>query len=168
MASTYSSSLLLIFTIFSFLASISSTSSTSSSYVASSQLNFWSKNVKGTMPKSLFSKLSPLSNENSSYFASLLSQKSFSLVHFSNFCTQANLACSVSKYSKYNEIQNGYNGYGTRLTKNSKELDMHSFFRMSILEKGNYIELPNLHDHFPPRSFLPDEIASRISLKTDR
>lgn len=42
-----------------------------------------------------------------------------------------------------------------------------SFFRVSILKPGNIIHLDNLENPFPHRSFLPSQIASKISINSN-
>ncbi|CAN4099133.1 unnamed protein product [Withania somnifera] len=42
-----------------------------------------------------------------------------------------------------------------------------SFFRISILNPGNTIHLDNLENPFPHRSFLPSQIASKISINSN-
>lgn len=152
----------LIFT-FLFLAltltpvTIASFASTSA---ASNQLNFWSKNVLNNMPESVLSKLSPLSNRDSDYFASLVSKQSLSSDH-AKFCSMANLACSVLP-GKFRKLDDGYNTYGCGTFHAFDEADPNSFFRLSKLEQGSRVHLPNLNDQIPPRSFLPSQIASKI------
>lgn len=136
-----------------------------SSSVASNQLNFWSKNVLNNMPESILSKLSPMSKHDSDYFASLASKKSFT--SDAKFCSMANLACSFTLQG-FQKFNNAYNMYGAISTFHaSDEADPNSFFRLSILEQGNRVDLPNLNDQIPPRSFLPSQIASKISTSSN-
>ncbi|XP_027118645.2 polygalacturonase-1 non-catalytic subunit beta [Coffea arabica] len=117
------------------------------------------------MPESVLSKLSPLSKRDSDYFASLVSKQSLSSDH-AKFCSMANLACSVLP-GKFHKLDDGYNsGYGGR-TFHADEADPNSFFRLSILEPGNRVHLPNLNNQIPRRSFLPSQIASKISTSSN-
>ncbi|XP_049343395.1 BURP domain-containing protein 16-like [Solanum verrucosum] len=50
---------------------------------------------------------------------------------------------------------------------NSHHLGEVSFFRVSILKPGNTIHLDNLVNPFPHRSFLPSQIASKISINSN-
>ncbi|KAL3506821.1 hypothetical protein ACH5RR_032203 [Cinchona calisaya] len=130
---------------------------------ASNQLDFWSKNVLTNMPDTVLSKLSPLSKHDSDYLSSLLVSKK-SISSDAKFCSKANLACSFASKG-LQKIKNGYNEYGAISTSHaSEEVDPNSFFMLSKFEKGNKVHLPNLNDQIPPRSFLPYEIASKISI----
>ncbi|KAL3506809.1 hypothetical protein ACH5RR_032191 [Cinchona calisaya] len=131
------------------------------SSVASNQLNFWSKNVLTKMPKPVLSKLSPLSKLDSEYLASLLVSKK-SVSSDAKLCSMANLACLIRKPSKRCIIY-----AATSISRASKEVDPNSFFRLSKFEKGNKVHLPNLNDQIPRRSFLPYEIASKISISSN-
>ncbi|XP_049412254.1 BURP domain-containing protein 16-like isoform X3 [Solanum stenotomum] len=50
---------------------------------------------------------------------------------------------------------------------NSHHLGEVSFFRVSILKPGNTIHLDNLVNPYPHRSFLPSQIASKISINSN-
>ncbi|KAL3366944.1 hypothetical protein AABB24_011587 [Solanum stoloniferum] len=50
---------------------------------------------------------------------------------------------------------------------NSHHLGEVSFFRVSIFKPGNTIHLDNLVNPFPHRSFLPSQIASKISINSN-
>ncbi|XP_015164251.1 BURP domain-containing protein 16-like isoform X1 [Solanum tuberosum] len=50
---------------------------------------------------------------------------------------------------------------------NSHHLGEVSFFRVSTLKPGNTVHLDNLVNPFPHRSFLPSQIASKISINSN-
>ncbi|XP_019181809.1 PREDICTED: BURP domain-containing protein 16-like [Ipomoea nil] len=128
----------------------------SSSSAASQQSKFWSQNVDGNMPKSILSKLSPLSESETEVFTPLISQKYFS----SNpkFCTTANLVCSAV----VNPPPPGVKIYNFGFT---GKVDPSSFFRLLVLKKGHKVTMPShLDSQLPNRSFLPPEIARNIPL----
>nr|XP_027117663.1 polygalacturonase non-catalytic subunit AroGP2-like [Coffea arabica] len=152
---------MLVFVIASIYPAFSFCRTTSSLSTASEQLKYWHENVQNNMPGVLLSKLSPLNKDDSEFFTSLASKQSFS--SNAKFCSLANLAC----YAEMNSIKPLGNGYGYNNNKASpglENVDPFSFFRISILKQGNRVHLSNLEDQFPQRSFLPSQIASKISL----
>ncbi|CAI9108398.1 OLC1v1007980C1 [Oldenlandia corymbosa var. corymbosa] len=143
--------------------------------VSSSQLEFWSENVVNSMPEAFASKLSPLSDQDStlnSFFASSASTaESFNT---KGFCSTANLACtplpaSILGVVKETVILSGYgvSPYKSRINSHDDDgsVDPNFFFRLSpVLQKGKRILLPSFDKiSLPPRSFLPSQIATRIS-----
>ncbi|XP_027166472.1 BURP domain-containing protein 16-like [Coffea eugenioides] len=152
---------MLVFVIASIYPAFSFCKTTSSSSIASEQLKYWYENVQNNMPGALLSKLSPLNKDDSEFFTSSASKQSFS--SNAKFCSLANLAC----YAEMNSIKPLGNGYGYNNNKASpglENVDPFSFFRISIFKQGNRVHLSNLEDQFPQRSFLPSQIASKISL----
>nr|XP_027118644.1 polygalacturonase non-catalytic subunit AroGP2-like [Coffea arabica] len=130
------------------------------SFTASNQLKYWSLNVKNNMPPAILSKLSPLNEDDSEFFTSLVSKQSFQ--SNSKFCSLANLAC-YSELDSIKPLSRAY-GYINNPSFFVQKVDPFSFFRMSVLRQGNRVHLSNLEDQFPQRAFLPSQIASKISL----
>ncbi|XP_073028415.1 polygalacturonase-1 non-catalytic subunit beta-like isoform X1 [Primulina eburnea] len=88
-----------------------------------------------------------------------------------HFCSLAKLACD----SALEDVKTVSNEYTTKKTYNpnagmldlrgvEKNEDPFSFFRLSILENGNMVHLPNLHESLSESAFLPLQIASEIPL----
>ncbi|GAA0150479.1 hypothetical protein LIER_09411 [Lithospermum erythrorhizon] len=154
-------SLCLVFTFTS-----STSTSQSSSTIASKQLNFWSLNVHNEMPQALVSKLSPLTEQDSEALFASFSKQQVSSSSSSKLCSLGNLACAA-KLDIITSLVKAYSGYDNNKLNPSAHLakdDPFSFFRLSILKNGNKINLPDLHDIYPSRSFLPSQIASKITL----
>ncbi|KAL3506822.1 hypothetical protein ACH5RR_032204 [Cinchona calisaya] len=163
---TYSITSSLIFPFFLLVLALTPVplSAFSRSSVASDQLNFWSKNVLTNIPEPVLSKLSPLSKHDSEHFASLLVSK-ISQSSDAKLCSMANLACSIIGFRL---LDDGYNTYAAiSISHASDKVDPNAFFRLSKFEKGNKVHLPNLNDQIPRRSFLPYEIASKISISSN-
>lgn len=147
------------FLLFTFTTS-GSNSQSSSSTIASKQLKFWSSNVHNEMPQAIHSKLSPLTEQDSEALSALFSQQQVSTASSSKLCSQANLACAAN----LDIIKPLTQGYSNVYENDAKNDDPFSFFRLSTLKNGNQIHLPDLHDVYPSRAFLPSQIASKISI----
>ncbi|KAK6116751.1 hypothetical protein DH2020_049484 [Rehmannia glutinosa] len=136
----------------------------------SDQLKFWSENVQNKIPKSILKKLSPLSKTDIDYYSNIISKNGNKFSADANFCSHAKLACT----SLLNNARTVTNTYTTTKTypansasfrrANKNNEDPFSFFRLAILENGNLVHLPNLHESLPDRAFLPPQIASTIPL----
>ncbi|CAI9108397.1 OLC1v1007983C1 [Oldenlandia corymbosa var. corymbosa] len=150
----------------------------SPSSVASSQKEFWSKNVVNAMPEAFASKLSPLSNQASrmnSLLASSTANKESS--NMNGFCSVANLACTplpktTLQVIKETIVLSAYGASPDNMNSHvddddGQSLEPNFFFRLSsVFQNGKRIRLPNLDKiSLPPRSFLPSQIASKISTK---
>ncbi|CDP10830.1 unnamed protein product [Coffea canephora] len=133
----------------------------SSSFTALNQLKYWSENVQGTMPGNLLSKLSPLNKEQAEHFTSLVSKKN--LPFNANHCSLANLACSPKSFVN-NLMHNIFYGYGRISPSHVQHVDPSSFLRISLLKQGSMVHLPDLENQLPQHSFLPSQIASKISI----
>ncbi|KAI3470186.1 hypothetical protein Pfo_026849 [Paulownia fortunei] len=140
-----------------------------SSSFASTQIKFWSENVHNKMPAAISTKLSPLTNHDSDYYAKTISENNFKAD--TKFCSLAKLACSTG----FDEVKTVKESYATVKTYNNnkaaiplEKVDPFSFFRLSILREGNTIHLSNLKESLPYRAFLPPQIASKISLSPKR
>ncbi|KAG9150584.1 hypothetical protein Leryth_008054 [Lithospermum erythrorhizon] len=152
------------------LLSLSNILLISSSNVASDQLSFWSKNVRNIMPKLFLTKLSPLSVPDSDYYTSLLSQQTFTF--YSNYCSKASVACDdnvidTTLSSSTRSFKNGYLEDMIIPSSSQDKVDPNFFFRLSHLEDGKIVRLPDLKDQFPSRAFLPTQMASKITLTTN-
>ncbi|CAI9108604.1 OLC1v1008250C1 [Oldenlandia corymbosa var. corymbosa] len=151
-----------------FLAFNAFSTFSSSSVYSIDQLQYWSKNVLNTMPTSIASKLSPLSKHDSNYFASFVSSKQRFSFDYAKFCYKARLACSTTTNQTRQTLDNirySQINYGIKAQASDAVVAVpNSFFRLSILRKGYKIRLPNLNSQIPFRSFLPYQIASRISI----
>ncbi|CAI9108607.1 OLC1v1008253C1 [Oldenlandia corymbosa var. corymbosa] len=66
------------------------------------------------MPKTISSKLSPLSQHDSNYFASLVQSKQAFSFGYDKFCSKANLACSTTSQSLLQGVKNAYNKYNDK------------------------------------------------------
>ncbi|KAL0388050.1 UNVERIFIED_CONTAM: BURP domain-containing protein 16 [Sesamum radiatum] len=108
---------------------------------ASTQIKFWSPNVLNKMPESISSKLSPLTNQDSDYYAEKIMEDSFSAD--TEFCSRSRLACSSGADAYVTALV--YNKYGGAIPPLEK-VDQFSFFRLSTLKEGNVIRLSNLKD----------------------
>ncbi|KAK4403526.1 BURP domain-containing protein 16 [Sesamum angolense] len=126
---------------------------------ASTQIKFWSPNVLNKMPESISSKLSPLTNQDSDYYAEKITEDNFSAD--TDFCSRSRLACSSGADAYVTALV--YNKYGGAIPPLEK-VDQFSFFRLSTLKEGNVIRLSNLKVSLPYRAFLPSQIASKIPL----
>ncbi|XP_019189160.1 PREDICTED: BURP domain-containing protein 16-like [Ipomoea nil] len=134
----------------------------SSSSIASQQTKFWSQNVDSKMPKSILSKLSPLSESETEVLASLVSKRYFT----SNpkFCTTANLACSDDTHVVKTL---GFISAGCPACIVHHKVSNPSFhFRPSDLKKGHKVILPDLTSQLSNRAFLPSQIGRNIPLST--
>ncbi|CAI9777065.1 unnamed protein product [Fraxinus pennsylvanica] len=160
MATTCSLTFLLLFHLSFYLNFTSfALKQVSSSSIASHQIKFWSENVHNQMPESVFKKLSPLTKKDQDYYTNMISKNKFT--ENPSFCSVAKLSCS----SKFDDFKRAailkYNG---ATTIQSKNVDKFSYFRLSILREGNKFHLPDLVENIPNRAFLPQEIASKISI----
>lgn len=177
-------------------SSLSSVSYPPSS-VAHNQLSLWSKYVHNQMPEVLLSKLSPMSEQDFSFFNSLLSKPTF--VADAKICSTAQLACSYSNQDQNQHMTNQSQGsklgdyrpigpYAANASQGSKLIDFipvgpyyvtklspsqglddpHVFFRISVLKLGNKVHIPKVLNHtFPHRSFLPFPIAKKIMMSSN-
>ncbi|KAL0456511.1 UNVERIFIED_CONTAM: BURP domain-containing protein 16 [Sesamum latifolium] len=76
--------------------------------LASTQINFWSTNVLNKMPQAISTKLSPLTNQDSDYYAEKMSENNFSAD--TEFCSRSKLACSTAADAYVTALV--YNKYG--------------------------------------------------------
>lgn len=128
----------------------------SSPTIASDQIKFWSRNVQNEMPNSILKKLSPLRHEDTHLFTNLIKRNINKFSEDGKLCSLAKLACKP--------FGNKYPTTGILLSDLKTEVESLSFFRLSVLKKGNLVHLPNMQQSLPDRTFLPPQIASRISL----
>ncbi|KAH6809236.1 hypothetical protein C2S51_027019 [Perilla frutescens var. frutescens] len=131
------------------------------------------------MPAAIFTKLSPLSKQDSDYYAKTISQINFKAD--TKFCSLAKLACSASldliyhldspptKKTPTARVYNEYAAPSTganqaKATTSQEKMDPFSFFRSSNLKEGDTIHLSSLQESLAQRAFLPPHIASKLSL----
>ncbi|KAG9154799.1 hypothetical protein Leryth_020090 [Lithospermum erythrorhizon] len=89
----------------------------------------------------------------------MVSNNELSFTSEANFCSRANLACAnnVDGASSIRSTAKSFiNQYGDDVAMLSK------------LVEGKTVHLPDLHEPFPSRSFLPSQIASKISLTSNQ
>ncbi|CAA3028448.1 Hypothetical predicted protein [Olea europaea subsp. europaea] len=158
----------LTFLLFLYLAfSLSFTSFASTQYspssIASDQIKFWSENVRNKMPYSVFKKLSPLTKRDRDYYKKLITKNDFS--ENLSFCSLAKLSCSsgLNDAGPKQALTNIYSNSGA-LPVHFNSADKFSYFRISTLTEGNKFRLSDLEEKIPNRAFLPQEIASKISI----
>ena len=140
-------------------------------------IRYWNKEVRNTtnaIPNFLLSKASPLSAADSVRFSKLAAQNALSL-HLPAFCASANLLCfpdSNITCNDYRTMQYNYNYIppfkGSIATGDSvkKRVEPGTFFRVSMLKKGEVMAMPEIKDNMPKRSFLPRTILSKLPLST--
>ncbi|XP_022856174.1 BURP domain-containing protein 16-like [Olea europaea var. sylvestris] len=162
MATSHSLPSLLFFHL-AFSLSFTSFASTqySPSSIASDQIKFWYENVHNQMPDSVFKKLSPLTKTDRDYYKNLITKKDFS--ENPSFCSLAKLSCSPGLKDARRKPTNTYSNNGASPI-NSNAADKFSYFRISTLTEGNKFHLSDLEEKIPNRAFLPQEIASKISI----
>ncbi|CAI9777064.1 unnamed protein product [Fraxinus pennsylvanica] len=167
MATSHSpTSLLYIYLAFSLSFTSLASTQLSLSSIASDQIKFWSENVANKMPESIFNKLSPLTTRDRDYYTKMISENNFS--ENPNFCSLAKLSCS-SEFDDFKAVKQAYavtkvyNNNGA-LPFQSNKVDKFSYFRLSILREGSMLHLSDLEEKIPNRSFLPQELASKISI----
>ncbi|XP_073125891.1 polygalacturonase-1 non-catalytic subunit beta-like [Henckelia pumila] len=137
------------------------------SEITSEQIKFWSENVRNKIPAPILKKLSPLSKNDCYYYSNMMS-KNAEFHADAGFCSLAKLACDsaledVKTISNRYTTEKTYNNNGATLDVQKNE-DPFSFFRLSILKKGNLVHLPNLQESLSDTAFLPLQIASQIPL----
>ncbi|XP_011091740.1 polygalacturonase-1 non-catalytic subunit beta-like [Sesamum indicum] len=114
------------------------------------------------MPEAISTKLSPLTNQDSNYYAEAISENNFNAD--TEFCSRAKLACSIGSDAYVTALV--YNKYGGAIAPLEK-VDQFSFFRLSTLKEGNEIHLSSLKVSLPFRAFLPSQIASKVPLTSE-
>ncbi|KAL2230358.1 UNVERIFIED_CONTAM: BURP domain-containing protein 16 [Sesamum indicum] len=131
---------------------------------ASTQIKFWFTNVLNKMPEAISTKLSPLTNQDSNYYAEAISENNFNAD--TEFCSRAKLACSIGSDAYVTALVYNLNKYGGAIPPLEK-VDQFSFFRLSTLKEGNVIHLSSLKVSLPYRAFLPSQIASKVPLTSE-
>ena len=141
-------------------------------------IRYWNKEVGNTtnaIPNFLLSKASPLSAADSASFSKLAAQNNLSF-HLPAFCASANLKCnSESLNGHFTRVySNGFTYTNYKQFKRSnatddsvkKRVEPGTYFRVSMLKKGEAIAMPQIIDNMPNRSFLPRTILSKLPLST--
>ena len=148
-------------------------------------IRYWNKEVRNTtnaIPNFLLSKASPLSAADSASFSKLAAQNALSF-HLPAFCASANLLCfpdlgTRGRCNGWRDLGNGTYEYfqnnnqgknnGSTATGDSvkKMAEPGTFFRVSMLKKGEVMAMPEIKDNRPERSFLPRTILSKLPLST--
>ncbi|KAK7830838.1 polygalacturonase 1 beta-like protein 3 [Quercus suber] len=147
-------------------------------------IRYWNKEVNTTnaIPNFLLSKASPLSAADSASFSKLAAQNVLSF-HLPAFCASANLLCFpdlASNITSYRQdaiinyrprflyVKTYGNHKGSTATGDSvkKRVEPGTFFRVSMLKKGEVMAIPEMKDDMPKRSFLPRTMLSKLPLST--
>lgn len=150
-------------------------------------IRYWNKEVRNTtnaIPNFLLSKASPLSAADSASFSKLAAQNALSF-HLPAFCASANLLCfpdlasnitsfgpdRTYRYSPENRFtydcdNKSYKGSTATDDSVKKRVEPGRYFRVSVLKKGEVMEMPDIKDYKPKRSFLPRTILSKLPLLT--
>ncbi|XP_073119575.1 BURP domain-containing protein 16-like [Henckelia pumila] len=152
-------------------------STTLSPLFSSTQIKFWSENVQNNMPLPILKKLSPLTQKDCDFYASMISNDVGIFSADANFCSLAKLSCtfaledvtSVGSLARFFWADAATKVYESADDddhhQKNEEYDPFSFFRILTLKNGNSVRLPaNLQKSLPDRAFLPPQIASKISL----
>ncbi|KAL0004212.1 hypothetical protein SO802_011773 [Lithocarpus litseifolius] len=126
----------------------------------SNLIGYWNKEVQNNhaKPTFLLSKASPLSAVDLARFSKLAAQNALSS-HFPAFCASANLFCYPDSTPSIEELI--FDARPAIVWPHPG-----NFFRESIAKEGMVIQMPNIKDKMPERSFLPRSISSKLPFST--
>ncbi|XP_047316819.1 polygalacturonase 1 beta-like protein 3 [Impatiens glandulifera] len=137
---------------------------------------YWKSHISNSLPipNFLISKASPLSAVKAAFFSNLAAHNELS-TYLSSFCSAANLLCSFnSANNPNNNFKHGIgfliysNATGPHRFLSNKMVEPEKFFRESQLKSGTIMNMPDIRDTMPERSFLPRSIVSNLPFSTSR